>query len=361
MPKKRRNKKNKKCCINNKQNKNEAGTADTPLKKCDNTTVPPSISITNVLTPTKAIPSPKVNNNVVQFHRNNEIALSSTPVNREKSFRRSRIKEQNTPNFSNINLLFNLENSCNPIEIVPTKINVGTQTVYSNPVITCDAAVQFEEVKYEQNMITETPKISQLQLLDGLDINYQKSHSFEEKLLQKTNTLLRGFNVNPYLKTNVEAAETSFFTSHFYNLKTVSTPIERANYLGKQRHLSPKNDVHALKNEILALKRCYKSVSPKINRYTNHTKFCNKSHNISLLKQKSPVKNNLSAICKRISVQEDVTQTFVESSVGARLFSNVKHLGRFTAKWTIRFIQLCWELGITIRKVSTYILLINKM
>lgn len=353
MPKRRRNRRNRKNAPNNEKAKEcevetVKASGTTPLDR--NKTIPPTISITNLFTPKKqATPSPKINNNAVQFHR----AIPSTPVNHQRSFR-SRIAEEETPIYSNINLLFNLENNT-PVTVKssPIRVNVATQTVYfnNNSKTTRDVAVQFDN---ENLAITETPKINQLHLLDEIEttpksllhisVNDQKLHSFEKIDCYKKNTVV--FNVNPYVR-NKEVADVSFFSAHFDNLKLASTPISHV-------ALTPKSEVQALKNEIIALKkRCYKSVSPKINRYVNHTKYCNKSHNISLLRQKSPLKNS-----RRISIEESEKSFVINNSsngaIGARLYSKIRKYGRYTAKWSMKLIELCWELGITIRKVFVF-------
>lgn len=340
MPRRKRNRKSRK-------NQNETPNNKKPTDNIEGdvngeTPLPPTISITNILTPLKATPSPKINNNNVQFHR----AVPTTPVNHQRSYiRRGRIAEQATPNFSNINLLFNLENNNTPCnENRPIRVNVGTQTVYyQNNKNKRDVATQANDNDGEENQpITETPKINQI----SFDLNDEKLHSFDKTY--KKNSVL--FNVNPYVKNN-EAAEISFFSTQFYNLKSASTPITHLPL--KHYGYTPKSEVQALKNEILALrKRCYKSASPKINRLI-HTKHCNKSHNISLLRQKSPTKNNISAVCRRISIDVGASNS---DTAGDSIFSKVKKYGRYTAKWTMKLIELCWELGITIKKVFCFVL-----
>lgn len=300
------------------------------------TPLPPTISITNILTPLKATPSPKINNNNVQFHR----VVPTTPVNHQRSYiRRGRIAEQTTPNFSNINLLFNLENNnntpCNESRR-PIRVNVGTQTVYYEN--RRDVAIQVNGDDEDNQPIIETPKINQI----SFDLNDEKLHSFDKTY--KKNSVL--FNVNPYVKNNEAATEISFFSTQFYNLKSASTPITHVPL--KNLVYTPKSEVQVLKNEILALKkRCHKSASPKINRL-NH-----KSHNISVLRQKTPQKSNISAVCRRISI--DVAAAASNSStLDDGIFAKVKKFGRSTAKWTMKLIELCWELGITIKKVFLF-------
>lgn len=344
MPRRHRTRKNKKNSKND-TTQNNKGKPVVPLNDERNNVVPVSISINNILTPVVATPSPKINNNAVQLEQNKNPmdCLQLTPVNPQRSFRRS----QNASNFSNINFLFD---SAEPLSSGPVKVDVATQTVYfsNKTVITRDTAVQYEE----EPVITETPKLSQV-LLEGIEMTpkhvrqaYDLKQSYADRL--PNYVMLQNCNLNPYAKLNsFKEREASFFSPHFNNLQSASTPIDNLRFKNNLKFLTPRNDFNTLNKDILALqKRCYKSVSPKVNRYFNHSKHCNKSHNISLLRQKSP-KSNVSTVCRKISVEEKQTTT----GIGAKMFLTMKKYGRFTTKWSVKLIELCWELGINIKKV----------
>lgn len=413
MPRKRRNRRNR------RRNYKEKHENDTPQEanniEKDHVATPSNISIkNNFITPLVTTPSPIIQNNTIKFHRNvskapiNQQDFETTPVNPRRSFKRNKINNDRTPNFSNINLLFNLDSppvsvrsqtSLTPqkvsthrssssipklhspgIEKVPLKENVSTQTILAN----LDVGVQYDVLN---DPIVETPKISQALLLDMVentpkiivtspnlksfqaDVETAKSaENFRKSIACASNLLSK----NPYAKVkNSSDGEISFFASQLYNAKVASTPIEKlitkpcienvnvieiinedAQDVVNRKCSTPKNTQDASVRLLNNKRRPFQSVSPKINRYVNYTKFCNKSHNISMLRYRSPPSCKVNNY-RRLSTDGDsICSVTSNTGFGAKLYLRMKMYGREVAKWSRQLVELCSWFGITIKKVS---------
>lgn len=408
MPRKRRNRRNR------RRNYKEKHESETPQKanniEIDCIETPSNISIkNNIITPLVTTPSPTIQNNTIKFHRNiskasiNHQDIETTPVNPRRSFKRNKINNDCTPNFSNINLLFNLDSPSHSarsqtlltphrvlmnrssssipklhspgIEKVALKQNASTQTINAN----LDVGVQYDVLN---EPIVETPKISQALWLDVVENtpnvkffqgeaqdvkgteNFQKSIACARSLLLK----------NPYARVkNSSECEISFFASQMYNAKAASTPIEKpinkpciddANVIEivrdnpedsilNRKCSTPKNNQQDVSLRLLNNKRRpFQSVSPRLNRHVNYTKFCNKSHNISMLRYRPPASYKVNNY-RRLSTDGDsVCSVTSNSGFGAKLFLKMKMYGREVAKWSKQLVDLCGWFGITIKKVS---------
>lgn len=442
MPRKKRNKRNRRGNgFSNRESKQQINGSSTPFAQAEAVAVTPiNISINNMVTPLVTTPSPKIQNNSIKFHRNvtktpvhlePQQDLDLTPVNHHRSCKRT--INEGTPNYSNINILFNLDspllssrsartqvgispaasmhfrsNSCisklhSPgIEKVPIKVNVATQTTEmpQSRCITHDVGVQYEISAKDaaSDAITETPRISQVLLIEetskslnrvsttpeiknvnvnNLDEvrhlqNFEKTDNYE-KITNVKNLLMK----NPYCKLkNTSNGEISFFASHLYNLKSSSTPIEFApvknvnlqmECLDAQENKenftpkfsTPKNQnlpLKLLNNDGLLKHRPFYSASPRVNRFAKYAHLCNRSHNISHLRLKSPHCYKVSSFRKSSVDIESVSSQSSSLSVGVKLYLRMKMFGRRIAGWGRHLVDLCNWFGITIKKVRSCIL-----
>lgn len=413
MPRKRRNRRNR------RRNYKEKHENETPQKASniekDNVETPSNISIkNNIITPLVITPSPIIQNNTIKFHRNvskapiNQQDFETTPVNPRRSFKRNKINNDRTPNFSNINLLFNIDSptlsarsqtSLTPktlltnrssssipklhspgIEKVPLKENVSTQTIFTN----LDVGVQYDVLN---EPIVETPKISQALLLDMVentpkiivtspnlktiqaDIETVKyTENFRKSIACASNLLSK----NPYAKVkNSSDGEISFFASQLYNAKVASTPIDKllikpciedlnvievakddAKDVLNRKCSTPKNTRDISLRLLNNKRKPFQSVSPKLNRYVNHTKFCNKSHNISMLRYRSPPSYKVNNYRRLSNDGDSICSVSTSTGFGAKLYLRMKMYGREVAKWSRQLLDLCSWFGIAIKKVS---------
>lgn len=442
MPRRKRNRKN------NNRNKNENEQSKQDVKKVSKNNFqanneleavkpensPLNINIDNIITPIRATPSPKILNNSISLQKTNKPSrkpcvqtdtLETTPINHHKSFKRSRQRADGTPNFSSINILFNLDNSpfglhtslsqttVSPVfkksanirssssipklhspglEKAKLTATVATQTSIEKR----DVSVQYPSVLNEEPGICETPRISQAQLLDEVEtpqllketINIDLNDLQDVKLLhnfEKTGYYTKVLNTdclkvnkvqdienliakNPYLNLrNNSNAEVSFFNPQLYGLQSASTPITNitkdANVvinvekspqkINTCKCSTPKNldkCYASFSCDILASRRrMYKSLSPKYIRHTSYNKFYGKACNISLQRYKPPPMNVVFNTHRKFSVDRSLINNY---GIGVKLIAKIKEYGRYTAKWSMKLIELCSALGIAIKTVS---------
>lgn len=441
MPRRKRNRKNNNRNKNEKSNhqnvkevtKNNIQANNEPeVVKPENSFL--NVNIDNIITPIQATPSPKIPNTSISLRKHNGQSPracvrtdpdETTPVNHRRSFKRNKQRTDATPNFSSINILFNLDSS--PFDVHTSRsqtivspafrksvnirssssipklhspglekakltASVATQTSIEKR----DIGVQYGIDLNEEPGICETPKISQALLLDevetpqtlkdgvNIDINDLQDvkllHNFEKteyynKMLntdclktKKAQQIENLITKNPYLKLkNSSDAELSFFNPQLYGSKSASTPITNIPNdkvivdIGKSperiascKCSTPKNLDNcsvSLSYDVLANKRrMYKSLSPKHVRHFNHNKFYGRSHNISLLRYKSPLMNTVLSAHRKLSVERNVIGNY---GIGVKLIAKIKEYGRYTAKWSMKLVELCSALGIAIKKVRS--------
>lgn len=324
--------------------------------------------------------------------------IGTTPVNRSKAYQRSKLDETRF-NCTNLNYLFN----CSDFE--DAKVSSGgseasNKVGRSPPSPNVLVTITVGSSKRNDNAICETPKISQIDLLDleiqktpqqsnltascasenvnNKDVNVeQEKKSYRKELSCVSLKRLRSYNdivinASPQFdkQNNISFGEVSFFSPKLFYLQTASTPIiepvkeETQALQCKVSNIRKQHDIDRLDVRNSTPKSCEREIEMRdfciINNLSGATKKSNVNARFNF---QAKIRRNTSA--KSIAPfggSPEKSDSFLHLSNGAnRFLGRVKRIHtRYTSKWTERLIELCSWLGLTIRKVCKCVLFARK-